>query len=101
MKKHKHPNSLSNLKPFEKGVSGNPSGRAIAFKGLEKELKEIGNEEIWSKIQKDDGFGFPEYEDVLLGTRRELVLKAMWRQAQDGDLAFIMILDRLGSLESK
>ena len=101
MKKQQHPNSLANLMPFEKGVSGNPSGRAIAFKGLEKELKEIGNEEIWRKIHKDDDFGFPEYEDVLLGTRRELVLKAIWSKAQDGDLAFIMILERLGSLESK
>ena len=101
MKKQQHPNSLANLKPYEEGVSGNPSGRAIAFKGLEKDLKKIGDEELWRKIQKDDGFGFPEHEDVLLGTRRELVLKAIWRKAQDGDLAFIIILDRLGSLKSK
>ena len=99
MKKKQHPNSLANLKPFEKGISGNPSGRAIAFKGLEKELKKIGNEEIWISRLKNDDFIYPEYEDVLLGTRRELVLKAIWDKAQDGDLAFIMILERLGSLD--
>ena len=41
--KGKHPNSKANLKPFEKGVSGNPSGRAIAYKGLEKELNDSLN----------------------------------------------------------
>ena len=27
----KHPNSLANLKPFEKGISGNPAGRSSKF----------------------------------------------------------------------
>ena len=36
----KHPNSQANLKPFEKGESGNPSGRTKAFSGIKDELKE-------------------------------------------------------------
>jgi hypothetical protein len=98
MKKQQHPNSLANLMPFEKGISGNPSGRAIAFKGLEKELKEIGNEEIWTN---PDPLEIWDEEKKLIGTRRELVLSAIWSKAEGGDLAFIMILERLGCLESK
>ena len=61
-------------------------------------MKKIGNEELWTN---PDPLAIWEEEKKLIGTRRELVLKAIWSKAQDGDLSFIMILERLGSLESK
>ena len=32
----KHPNSLANLKLYEKGVSGNPGGRPVKYAKLKK-----------------------------------------------------------------
>ena len=35
----KHPNSQSNLQPFEKGTSGNPDGRPSKLEQLKKEIQ--------------------------------------------------------------
>ena len=45
-KRGEHPNSQSNLTPFEKGVSGNPLGRPQRFSQLRDVLNEIGDEII-------------------------------------------------------
>ena len=89
--KGKHPNSLKNLKPFKEGENGNPSGRVKAFAKLKDDLKALADVDVY-----DD-----TWNSTVLGTRRELVLKAIWDKAQDGKLEFIMILERLGCLESK
>ena len=39
VKRGEHPNSKSNLNPYEKGVSGNPSGRPSKYENLKKVLK--------------------------------------------------------------
>ena len=88
MAKGKHPNSLKNLKPFVKGVSGNPGGRPVAFSKLAAELKELGSEDVWH-----------EWNNANLGTRRELVLQAIWDKAQDGSFQAIELLEKLGCLD--
>lgn len=84
-----HPNSLRNLKKFEKGKSGNPSGRSKSFVKLSNELKMLGGEDVISG----------EWDSTILGTRRELVLNAIWDKAQEGDFKAIELLERLGCLE--
>mgnify|MGYP000421554984 CR=1 FL=1 len=42
-KRGEHPNSQSNLQPFEKGISGNPSGRPYKYENLKKALDVYGN----------------------------------------------------------
>ena len=43
----KHPNSLANLKPYEKGVSGNPGGRPVKYAKLKKALDK------WADVELD------------------------------------------------
>ena len=96
-----HPNSQKNLKPFEKGESGNPSGRTKAFSNIKDELKELASEEIWRKVEVSDGFDidFSQYEDRLIGTRKEIVFNVIWELAQKGDKWAIELLERLGCLD--
>ena len=83
----KHPNSLKNLTPHPKGVSGNLAGRRPNYTKLKEELSKIGDEIIH------------DYYDKPLGTRREVVLKRIWDDAQKGDMKKIQLLAWLGSLE--
>ena len=53
----KHPNSQANLQPFEKGQSGNPSGRTKAYSGIKDELKEYV-EQQYLNAGNDDSKGF-------------------------------------------
>jgi hypothetical protein len=89
MSRGKHPNSQANLQPFEKGVSGNPSGRAKAFSKLKAQLKALGKEDYFRS----------QFDVNPQGTRRELVHTAIWDKAQDGDKWAILLLERLGCLD--
>ena len=45
--KHEHgknPNSLANLQPFEKGVSGNPGGRNVKYAKLKNALMQYADQ---------------------------------------------------------
>ena len=80
----KHPNSLKNLKKWEKGETGNPIGRPLKYAKIKQELMALGKEIT------NDYYGKP------LGTRKEQVLKKLWAKAIKGDIQFIKILIFLG-----
>ena len=84
MSRGKHPNSQANLQPFEKGQSGNPSGRAKAFTVCKDDLKILVSE-------KHD-----IYYEV---TNRDLILKAIIEKAEHGDWKAIELLERLGCFD--
>ena len=92
----KHPNSQANLKPFPKGVSGNPEGRQGAFVELYEALNKLGDK---MNYKRDWDSVLDEFiED---GTNRENVLETIWNKAKDGDMKFIELLAKLGCLTPK
>ena len=86
-----HPNSQANLKPFEKGESGNPLGRPHKYANLKKQIIEYGKK----KPTADWDF------DVLLSepTYREEIIKQIWVQAKKGNLQYTKFLADLGCLD--
>ena len=84
----KHPNSIKALKKhqFPKGLSGNPMGRKPQFENLKKDLKKLGYEETFN------------YHQESQGTRKEQVLKRIWKDAMCGDMKKIQLLAWLGCL---
>ena len=88
-KSGKHPNSQKALKKhqFPKGVSGNPLGKPTTLSALKKSLNNIADEEVMN------------YRDEVLGTRKEVVIKRIWKDAQDGDWKKIQLLAILGCLD--
>ena len=91
--KGEHPNSKANLKPFPKGVSGNPLGRPHKFVKLAEALDKWAN-----KIFHYDFWDSPPKEVV---TMKEQVLWRIWDKARHGDNKCIELLARLGCLEEK
>ena len=85
----KHPNSLKNLTPYPKGVSGNLGGRRPSYTKLKEELSRLGDE-----ITMD-------YYDKPQGTRRQQVLLRIWEDAVKGDMKKIQLLAWLGCLSNE
>ena len=80
-----HPNSQKNLKKFEKGQSGNPSGRLKSFSGIKDDLKAKAN-----TIH-------PLNLDRL--TYKELIIEGILDNAIDGDWKAIELIEKLGCLD--
>ena len=89
----KHPNSIANLKPYGKGVSGNPGGRPKKFIQLKKALDRWGNEEL-----PYDYWDMPPDEATTL---KEQVLYKIWDKARHGNIRCVEILAQLGCLDDK
>ena len=83
-----HPNSLKNLKPFPKGVSGNPMGKPHRYQRLAECLNVVGDKEVINYLNEPVGY-----------TYREGVLKKIWEKANQGDIKFIQLLAYLGCLD--
>jgi len=77
-----------NLKPFEKGVSGNPSGKP---KKLERTKEYL---DWWGNLTETDNWSWEKY------TNRQIVIKGIWERASRGNRQDIDILLSLGLLDS-
>ena len=87
----KHPNSLANLKPYEKGESGNPGGKPVKYKALKEALDKWADKEI-----AYDLWDLPPKEAKTL---KEQVHWRIWHKARLGDNKSIEILAKLGCLD--
>ena len=91
-----HPNSLKNLKPFPKGVSGNPLGKPHKYTKLTESLSKLGSKKVI--IEKWNG---AKYERVKTDkTNRDVVLDMIWSKARSGDIKYVQLLAYLGCLDS-
>ena len=93
-KKHKHgkhPNSTKNLKPYEKGESGNPGGRPLKFAKMKKALDRWGKEEL--------GYDYWDSPPTDAKTMKDQVHWRIWHKAVHGDNRCIEILAQLGCLD--
>ena len=90
----KNPESLKNLKPFQKGKSGNPGGRPKKYEKLKKSLNKWGEKKI--------EFDLWEIPFAIDGeTLKNQVLFAIWDKARRGNIKCIEILAQLGCLDDK
>ena len=83
----KHPNSISNLNSYPKGVSGNPNGRPSKIEKLRRSLNKIGDAETFDHNKKSKG------------TRRRQVLQRIWNEALIGNFKYIQLLGTIGCLD--
>ena len=90
-----HPNSLKNLKPFPKGVSGNPLGKPHKYTKLAETLSKLGTKKVI--IEKWNG---TKYERVKTDkTNKDVVLDTIWAKAKSGDIKYVQLLACLGCLD--
>ncbi len=86
----KHPNSLKAIKKhqWKPNQSGNPLGRKPSFDALAKQLKKMGEEEVLDWRGQE-----------VQGTKKQLVLERIWKDAMSGNYKMIKLLCWLGCLD--
>jgi len=88
-----HPSSQANLKPFPKGMSGNPLGRPHKFVKLAEALDK------WA--DRESGYDFWDTPPEDAKTMKDQVHWRIWDKARHGDNKCIEILAQLGCLDGK
>ena len=91
----KHPNSLKNLKPYPKGVSGNPLGKPHKYTKLAESLSKLSTKKV--VIEKWNGVKYEKIETNK--TNKDIVLETIWSKARLGDMKYIQFLAYLGCLD--
>jgi len=79
-----HQNSLSNLKPWQAGISGNPSGRKPGSRNISTIVRELLEQEVDSDFPINE-----QLVKILNGKSKsyvEAVVIAMTKKAIDGDV---------------
>ena len=92
----KNPSSKANLKPFQKGHSGNPGGKRLKGQEFIDALKEHGN----TRQQKHNinySTGTETISDE--GSYNFQVVDKVWNRAREGELPYIRLLNELGALK--
>jgi len=92
----KNPASQANLKPFEKGHSGNPGGKRLKGQEFIDALKEHGN----TRQQKHNinySTGTETISDE--GSYNFQVVDKIWNKAREGELPYIRLLVEMGALK--
>ena len=86
-----NPASQANLKPFEKGTSGNPSGRPVENAKFIEALRKYGYD-----VPRDI---FGDKEPLSQVTNNMAVIDQIWKDAKKGRFQAIRLLIELGAIE--
>ena len=87
-----NPTSQANLKPFEKGTSGNPSGRPVKNVKLREALRKYGYD-----VPRDI---FGDKEAFSQATNNMAVIDQIWKDAKNGNYQAIRLLIDYGAIDT-
>ena len=92
----KNPSSKANLKPFQKGHSGNPGGKRLKGQEFIDALKEHGKtREQRHRTNYSTGKEWVSDE----GSYNFRVVDKIWNKAREGELPYIRLLVEMGALK--
>ena len=92
----KNPSSKANLKPFQKGQSGNPGGKRLKGQEFIDALKEHGKtREQRHRTNYSTGKEWVSDE----GSYNFQVVDKIWNKAREGELPYIRLLVEMGALK--
>ena len=86
-----NPESQANLKPFPKGISGNPSGKPVKNVKLREALRKYGYD-----VPRDI---FGDKEALSQATNSMAVIDQIWEDAKNGKYQAIRLLIDYGAIE--